>query len=255
MNIPLNFWNDMARRYPSFDDPAMSEDVMQMIRNCEAYGINFRGRRVLDIGCGTGTVAIPLALRGAEVTAVDICEPMLRTCRDDAKRAGVEARVRTVCSDWEGFRVDAPYDIVIASMTPAISGEAGQEKLLRSATEAGVYVGWGSYRINRTVKHLFEAHGADYPMLFGQAARFTQWLQGRGIEPAVTYFSTAWEECMSSGEAEEYARSQLRQHEIAPDDTMLESVLGMYRRGDVVAFHTDAEKGVVAWRNRPFGSL
>ena len=30
------------------------------------------GRRVLDAGCGTGTLAIELARRGAEVVAIDI---------------------------------------------------------------------------------------------------------------------------------------------------------------------------------------
>ena len=40
-----------------------------------------RGRRVLDLGCGTGRHAIPLAAAGAVVTAVDFSEQMLAAAR------------------------------------------------------------------------------------------------------------------------------------------------------------------------------
>jgi demethylmenaquinone methyltransferase/2-methoxy-6-polyprenyl-1,4-benzoquinol methylase len=39
------------------------------------------GRRVLDIGCGTGAVALACAARGADVTAIDINAEMLEVAR------------------------------------------------------------------------------------------------------------------------------------------------------------------------------
>jgi malonyl-CoA O-methyltransferase len=42
------------------------------------------GRRVLDVGCGTGRYALPLAARGAEVTAIDFSEGMLARARAKA---------------------------------------------------------------------------------------------------------------------------------------------------------------------------
>ena len=39
----------------------------------------FSNGEILEIGCGTGRVAIPIAQTGANVTAVDISEAMLKT--------------------------------------------------------------------------------------------------------------------------------------------------------------------------------
>ena len=39
----------------------------------------FSNGDILEIGCGTGRVAIPMAQTGANVTAVDISEAMLKT--------------------------------------------------------------------------------------------------------------------------------------------------------------------------------
>jgi 2-polyprenyl-3-methyl-5-hydroxy-6-metoxy-1,4-benzoquinol methylase len=48
-----------------------------------------RGRRVLDIGCGTGRHAIELARRGYRVTGIDLSEAQLRRAREKAAAAGV----------------------------------------------------------------------------------------------------------------------------------------------------------------------
>ncbi len=51
------------------------------------------GYRVLDLGSGTGTLAILCAKRGAEVVAMDISRDMLRLARSRASRNGVESSI------------------------------------------------------------------------------------------------------------------------------------------------------------------
>ena len=48
------------------------------------------GQRVLDLGCGAGRHAIPLAARGLAVTALDISPFMLEQAKGRALQAGVE---------------------------------------------------------------------------------------------------------------------------------------------------------------------
>ncbi len=50
------------------------------------------GRKVLDLGCGTGMLSIGAALLGAEVTGVDTDEATLRVARENAKTFDVEIK-------------------------------------------------------------------------------------------------------------------------------------------------------------------
>ena len=47
------------------------------------------GKRVLDVPCGAGRLAIPLTRRGAAVTGIDLSSEALDRARDDARAAGV----------------------------------------------------------------------------------------------------------------------------------------------------------------------
>ncbi len=48
-----------------------------------------KGKRILDIGCGTGRHAIELARRSYRVTGIDLSEAQLRRAREKATAAGV----------------------------------------------------------------------------------------------------------------------------------------------------------------------
>jgi predicted TPR repeat methyltransferase len=72
---------------------------------------------VLDIGCGPGTLAIPLAQKAQSVTALDISSEMLKRLKDNAEKKGVD-NIRYVNADWEeAFNAGQPghHDVVVAS--------------------------------------------------------------------------------------------------------------------------------------------
>lgn len=62
--------------------------------------------RVLDVGGGSGTWAVPLAVQGCEVTVVDSSANALAVLRSRARDAGVAGRIRAVQAD-----VDALADV------------------------------------------------------------------------------------------------------------------------------------------------
>ncbi len=62
---------------------------------------DLRGRRVLDAGCGEGSNAVLLALRGAQVTGVDLSERSVALARRRAALNGVSDRTEFLCSPLE----------------------------------------------------------------------------------------------------------------------------------------------------------
>ncbi|WP_217913156.1 class I SAM-dependent methyltransferase [Miltoncostaea marina] len=72
------------------------------------------GTELLDVGCGTGNVAIQAAQAGARVTGVDLAPEMLARARAQAEAAGVE--VAWVEGDAEDLPVaDRSVDAVVSS--------------------------------------------------------------------------------------------------------------------------------------------
>lgn len=70
------------------------------------------GARVLDLGCGAGRNALPLALAGMEVTAVDCSQAACQRLAAVAREA--DAAVQIVNQDVSSFVFLGSYDVVIA---------------------------------------------------------------------------------------------------------------------------------------------
>lgn len=60
---------------------------------------DLRGKRLLDAGCGTGSLAVEAARRGAEVVAVDVAPNLIQIARERAPRDLAPGRVRFEAGD------------------------------------------------------------------------------------------------------------------------------------------------------------
>ena len=75
---------------------------------------------VLELGCGTGRVTLPLGRAGAKVVGIDLSEPMLKRARDRVRRTRLGRRVCLVRGDIRALPfppqrfslVAAPYGIL-----------------------------------------------------------------------------------------------------------------------------------------------
>lgn len=73
------------------------------------------GTSFLDVGTGTGAVALLAARTGADVTGCDIAEPLLETARHAAEEAGLDVRFETGDAENLPYR-DASFDAVASVM-------------------------------------------------------------------------------------------------------------------------------------------
>lgn len=148
------FWDGRA---PSFAKAASETDYSDhflAIMKPEAHWT------VLDMGCGSGTLAIPLAKLVSSVTAVDFSGEMLAVVR---KRCDVES-IRNVTTihgrwedDWGKLGIDT-YDVAIASRSMVADDLQASILKLDAVARKRVYivsvVGDGPYD-----RSLFEAAG------------------------------------------------------------------------------------------------
>ena len=96
------------------------------------------GERVLDVACGTATVGILAALRGARVTGIDITPRMLDLAREDASMAGVEIELKEGDAQKLPFP-DASFDVVVSNMGVifAPDAEAAASEMVRVLRPGG----------------------------------------------------------------------------------------------------------------------
>jgi SAM-dependent methyltransferase len=91
-----------------------------------------RAGALLDLGCGTGRVALDLAERGHDVTALDSEPTLVATLSSRARERGL--RVRTEVADARSLELGRRFALVIAPMqvVQLLGGMGGREQALRA---------------------------------------------------------------------------------------------------------------------------
>ena len=94
------------------------------------------GARVLDLACGWGRVAVPLAQRGYRVTGLDLSEAFLAMARKSARAAGVDIDFRH--ADMREIPFVGEFDAVIMMWTAfgLLESDEEDEKVLHAVARA-----------------------------------------------------------------------------------------------------------------------
>jgi ubiquinone/menaquinone biosynthesis C-methylase UbiE len=99
--------------------------------------------RVLDIGAGPGTLAIPFAKKVAQVTAVEPAAGMASMLREMAADQGIR-NISLVQKRWEDVDVEKdlqlPYDVVIASFSLGMPDIRAAIEKMQKASSRYVYL-------------------------------------------------------------------------------------------------------------------
>lgn len=233
------FWDRRARSYGGGDE--RSPYVTGFLRHLAILP----GESVLDVGCGTGALALPLARAGHEVTGIDFSAGMLERLRRRATEDGLDG-VTTVQAgwddDWRAVGV-GDADVVIASRSLDVPD-------LRAALEK-----LGAFARRRVCVTLPE-DGVLYRQLLAHAAlgrpcrprgdreTAVHVLRQMGIEPEVRALEHA---SGSTYESPEAARDSLRRM-LKPADEREERALAEYAADHFVAAD---DGGRPIWRMEP----
>jgi SAM-dependent methyltransferase len=204
------------------------------------------GESVLDVGCGSGALALPLARAGHDVTALDFSAGMLDVLRQRAAADDLR-NVTTIQAGWDDdWRAAGAgvADVAIASRSLDVRDlRAALEKLDAFA--------------RRRVCVTLPADGLLYPQLLAHAAvgrpfarrgdgdTAVHVLRQMGIEAEVRRLEHA---SASRYESREAALESLRRMVVPADETE-ERALARYVAGHLV--ETTDDDGRRAWRRQP----
>jgi putative methylase len=154
-----------------FDDPRVDleqyrtppELAAHLIHRADLEG-DIDGRTVVDLGCGTGMLALAAALRGPRrVVGVDIDPGPLATARRNRRRVGTSAAVSWVRADATAAplrRLDGGDTTVV--MNPPFGAQAGNEHADRGFLATAARIAGVSYSIhNADSADFVEAFAAD----------------------------------------------------------------------------------------------
>ncbi len=132
---PVDYWNRLAGRFERRAElERTGRRVGRVLSWLEGQGVLQPGMEVLDIGAGTGVFTVPLARRGAKVTALEPAPAMLAALQKGVKAEGL-SRVEFLCREWEKVDPAAEglagrFDLVFASLTPGVRDVATLEKMM-----------------------------------------------------------------------------------------------------------------------------
>jgi SAM-dependent methyltransferase len=234
------FWDRRARDFRGGDEAS------PYVAGFIAFMDLRAGESVLDVGCGSGALAVPLARAGHEVVALDFSAGMLAVLRQRASKDGLQ-NVTTVHAGWD----DDWRAAGVGSVDVAVASRSLDVRDLRAALEKLDAVA------RRRVCVTLPADGLLYPQLLAHAAVGRPYakrgdqglavnvLRQMGIEAEVRLLEHA---SASLYESREAALESLRRV-VAPADEREERALERYVAEHLV--ETTGDDGRPAWKQEP----
>ena len=156
--------------------------------------IGLTGKRVLDVGCGGGLLSEGMAVRGAEVTGIDLSEKPLGVARLHLLESGQKVDYRKISAEQMAEEMPGAFDAVTClEMLEHVPDPASIVESCARLVKPGGQVFFST--INRNPKsYLLAVVGAEYilQMLprgthdfakFIKPSELTRWCKQSGLEP------------------------------------------------------------------------
>ena len=242
------FWDNRARNYPIPFEKETYTKTGRILHLLGGMGVSFKGRRVLDIGCGTGVYALRLARQLKSAHGVDSSPEMLKIFRAEQRRRGIK-NATCALHTWGSFpasNLKGRFDIALASMTMAIKTKADLLKMEKAAS-CCVYIGWAGIRRNALLEKVYGRHGVKYQAPEGAAAVLKA-LRELRRKPAVRFIRDSWEKTYSPTETMRDIEVGLTVNGAKMDREWVAALLKRMTRKGLVRQVTSVRKALITWR-------
>jgi len=191
----LEKFGDLAHRWwdPSSEFKPL-HDINPLRLDWIDDAIGLPGKRVLDVGCGGGLLSEGMAVRGAEVTGIDLSEKPLGVARLHLLESGQKVDYRKISAEQIAEEMPGAFDAVTClEMLEHVPDPASIVESCGRLVKPGGQVFFST--INRNPKaYLLAVIGAEYVLQmlpkgthdfarFIKPSELTRWCKQSGLEP------------------------------------------------------------------------
>jgi SAM-dependent methyltransferase len=179
-------WNRVAVQYYSRSLPPTTVRYSLLVPTETQLNLlgDVRGKRVLDLGCGSGHNSVALAKAGGQVTGVDISDVQVDLARTLAEQEAVDVSfVRADMADFLSSQPPATYDFVLSTgALPYVEDVESVFALVRRVLHPqGLFVAALDHPL-RTITQAKDGKVLCCSSYFARGRDEWDWEQGEGAE-------------------------------------------------------------------------
>lgn len=247
-------WSRKAKNFPVYDETDIEDmkTIYSIVDIAKRRGVAINGKKIIDIGCGTGRHTLTLAKKAEKVVATDVSDEMVKTLIKTSQKYSF-ANIETLVCDWRAADIQKngwhkSFDIAWAAMTSAINSGDSIKKMNSCAKEHCVCIAWGRKRENKILDSVFAAHGSKLAIPFS-AINLSSELNALKIPHTLDFIDNSWISTASREDAVKDMCWHLEINGIKADTGMIEEILhDNYGDSTEISHETVMEMGILVWR-------
>jgi len=154
------YWDKAASTYNQNRNEVKNRRLEKTMEFLKKSDLLFKEMKILEIGCGTGMLAMELAKQGAQVTALDFSKGMLEKFKQGIT-PDIRKNISIFHEDWHKIDVkskgwEKKFDLVIAFMSPGVAGPDAFFKMMKCSKKGCAIRGWAAKRNHPILSDLWE---------------------------------------------------------------------------------------------------
>lgn len=241
------FWDFKAKNYPTPMDEYGLITPSRVLTKVKEFGVDFKEKNVLDIGCGTGLYSSLISNEASSILGVDLSSGMLSHFENYIRINDIK-NIELKKMDFKDFNGSEQYDIVLSAMTPAISSYSDIDTMINLSKNICIYVSFSKPRYSPLMDNILDSLGFSNKVK-NKFLDTKEYINSLGFETKEEYFEHNW---TNEGTLEEMTNDvieHLKLRDISIEKEKIEELLTPHIKDDgKITRETFSNIGVLVWR-------
>lgn len=241
------FWDFKSKNYPTPMDEYGLVTPNRVLSKVKEFGIDFRSKNILDIGCGTGLYSSLMCKEANSILGVDLSNGMLNHFKNFIEMNDIK-NIELKKMDFKEFNEQNQYDIVLSAMTPAISSFADIDSMINLSKDICIYISFSKQRHSPLMDNILETLGYASKMS-NKFFDTKEYINSLGYEIQDEYFEHNWSNEGTLDEMTNDVLQHLKLREINEDKEKIQELLKPHiKENGKILRETFSNIGVLVWR-------